>query len=81
MLVVFVCIGSACHLRGAYNIINQIQQVIEEKQLEGKVLVKPALCHGKCGDGVSVRIDEEDFSLSSNKDIRNFIEEVVMKKL
>lgn len=81
MLIVFVCMESTRHLKEAYNTINQLQQIIEEKQLEEKIEVKAALCPGQCGDGVSVRFDEEEFKLLSNKDVRNFVEEVVMEKL
>ena len=30
MIKISVCIGSACHLKGSYNVINGFQHVIEK---------------------------------------------------
>ena len=30
MMVINVCIGSACHLKGSYNIVSELQEMIEE---------------------------------------------------
>lgn len=40
LLSIFVCVGSACHLKGSNNIINRFQQIIEERQLGEKVVIK-----------------------------------------
>lgn len=81
MLSIFVCVGSACHLKGSYNIINQLQQIIEEKQLGEKVIVKAALCLGKCTDAVSARVDGGEVVSLSNENVRSFFEKNVIKKL
>ncbi|KNY25724.1 (2Fe-2S) ferredoxin domain-containing protein [Pseudobacteroides cellulosolvens] len=81
MLSITVCIGSACHIKGAYNIINQLQQIIEEKQLDEKVSIKPALCLGHCSNAVSVKIDGEEVVSLSADNVRDFFETVVIKRL
>lgn len=57
-----VCIGSSCHLRGSYDIINLMKSHIEENNLVDKVNVAAAFCLGKCGEGVSVKVDEQVIS-------------------
>ena len=54
---VFICVGSSCHLKGSYNIINAFQKLIEEHKLEDKVELKASFCLGHCTDGVSTKIN------------------------
>lgn len=49
-----VCIGSGCHIKGSYDIINQLKRYISLYQLTGEVEIKGAFCFGKCGNGVTV---------------------------
>lgn len=56
---IFVCVGSSCHLRGSYDIINLMKENLEENGLTDKVNLKAAFCLGKCTDGVSVKFNEE----------------------
>ena len=44
MVEVSVCIGSSCHLKGSYNVIQAFQQMIEENGLHDKVDFKATLC-------------------------------------
>lgn len=81
MLTIHVCIGSACHVKGAYNVINKLQDLIEERKLGEKVTVKAALCLGECTEAVSVRIDEEEVLQVTEKNIVGFFNEHVMSKL
>lgn len=57
-----VCIGSSCHLRGSYDIINLMKSHIEENNLDDKVNVAAAFCLGKCGEGVSIKVDDQIIS-------------------
>jgi NADH:ubiquinone oxidoreductase subunit E len=37
MVELTVCIGSACYLKGSYNVIQTFQQIIEEKSLHDRI--------------------------------------------
>jgi NADH:ubiquinone oxidoreductase subunit E len=78
---IYVCVGSACHIKGSYNIINELQQLIDEKKLGEEVTVKAALCLGKCTSAVSVRIDEEEVISVSSQSARSTFEKVFLEKL
>lgn len=54
-----VCIGSSCHLRGSYDIINFMKESIKDNSLDDKVNLAAAFCLGKCGNGVSIKVDEQ----------------------
>lgn len=59
MINVSVCIGSSCHLRGSYDIIQRLKEVIAEKGLGDRVNLGAAFCLGQCTHGCTMRIDEE----------------------
>lgn len=64
MRVINVCIGSACHLKGSYDVIQVFQSKIKEHNLEEQVELKAAFCLGQCTKAVSVKIDDEVISVS-----------------
>lgn len=81
MLTIHVCIGSSCHLKGSYNVINRLQGLVEEKMVGDEVTVKAALCLGQCADAVSVRIDNGGVFQVNEKNLSGFFEEHVVTKL
>ena len=53
-----VCVGSSCHVRGAYNIVQAIQQIMEERALHDKIDLKTTFCMKECHNvGVAVNVD------------------------
>ena len=44
MIIINVCIGSACHIKGSYNVINSLQQLTEEHGLTDEVDTRGASC-------------------------------------
>ena len=55
---VYVCIGSSCHLKGSYDIINVFKQQIAQQHLEDKVHLNASFCLGHCQNGVTIKIDD-----------------------
>jgi len=76
-----VCVGSACHIKGSYNVINSFQQIIEEYKLADKVELKAIFCLGHCTEGVSVKIDDSEVYSVSGATARKFFETEVIPKL
>ncbi|HAE62254.1 MAG TPA: hypothetical protein DCG38_07995 [Eubacteriaceae bacterium] len=60
MHTIKVCVGSACHLKGSYEVISIIQQTIKNQNLSHEIELRGSFCLGQCTDGVSVQIDEGD---------------------
>lgn len=81
MVTVNVCIGSACHLKGSYNVINRLQRIIKDKGLEDKVVVKAAFCLGECTKAVSVKVDDGPINSVNESNIDEFFESCVMGRL
>ncbi len=81
MINIYICVGSACHLKGSYNIINQMQDIINEKKLSEKVVIKAALCLGKCTNAVSVKVEDEEVISLSVGNVRDFFEKNIIPRL
>ena len=73
-----VCVGSSCHLRGAYEVFKEFQRLIAENQLEKQVELKACFCMGNCRDGVNVRLDEQIYSLITKDNANRFFIDVVI---
>ncbi|MCG8500234.1 MAG: (2Fe-2S) ferredoxin domain-containing protein [Firmicutes bacterium] len=81
MLTIHVCIGSACHLKGAYNVINGLQSIINEYNVGDQVTVNAAFCLGECAKGVCVKIDDGDVRSVNEENMRAFFDQAVMPKI
>jgi NADH:ubiquinone oxidoreductase subunit E len=77
---VTVCIGSACHVKGAAKIVDELQYLIAQKNCGDKVELAGAFCMGKCQTGVSVTVDDAYHSLKP-EDAKTFFEQQVVNKL
>ena len=80
-MVIQVCVGSACHLKGAYNVINTLQNLINEYSLQEKVTLKAAFCLGQCTSAVSVQIDDSQVISVADSGVEQFFNEFVLGRL
>ena len=80
-MVIQVCVGSACHLKGAYNVINTLQNLINEYNLQEKVTLKAAFCLGQCTSAVSVQIDDSRVISVADSGVEQFFNEFVLGRL
>ncbi len=79
MITISVCVGSACHLKGSYEVIKRLQRLIEENNVDNKVEIKGAFCIGRCTEAVSVTVNDEGaFSLNENN-VESFFHETIMR--
>jgi NADH:ubiquinone oxidoreductase subunit E len=59
-----VCIGSSCHLKGSYNVIQTFQQLIEEFALHDRIDFKSTFCMKMCRQyGVSVSLNQKVYNI------------------
>ncbi len=72
-MVIKVCIGSSCHLKGSREVVEMFQKLIEENHLEDEIKLVGKFCMGECQKGVNVSIDDQTISVNKNnaKDMFN----------
>lgn len=75
-----VCIGSSCHIKGSRTIVEELQGLIAAKNLSDKIQLSGAFCMGNCVNGVSVKIDDELFSVQPDT-VHAFFENEVMARV
>ncbi|MGE4213553.1 MAG: NAD(P)H-dependent oxidoreductase subunit E [Anaerotignaceae bacterium] len=75
-----VCIGSVCHLKGSYEIINKLEALLEENQMGDKVKIKAAFCLGDCVGAVCVKVGDDIYSVQPDT-VDNFFNTVVREKV
>ena len=59
MITVSVCLGSACHLKGANGVLEAFLALIEKHQAQASVHMAGSFCQGRCTEGVVVQIDDQ----------------------
>lgn len=62
-MVVTICIGSSCHLKGSRKIVEKFNELVKASQLEEKIDLNGSFCMGECMNGVCVRVDGQLFSV------------------
>ncbi|MBP2028506.1 NADH:ubiquinone oxidoreductase subunit E [Acetoanaerobium pronyense] len=76
-MIIQICIGSACHLKGSYEVISKFQSLIKERDLIDKIELKSSFCLGNCANAVSVKIGNNDVISISPSDVSNVIDRIV----
>ena len=81
-MVISVCVGSSCHLKGSYDVIELFKSALASNLLEDKVTLKATFCLGKCGvAGVSVKIDNEIVTGVTKENFNQIFNDYVLSKL
>jgi NADH:ubiquinone oxidoreductase subunit E len=58
IMVIKVCVGSSCHLKGSYDVIEQMKYILKKYDVEDLVDLQAAFCLGFCSQGVTVKVED-----------------------
>lgn len=79
MLVVQICVGSSCHLKGSQQIVELMQKAVEEYNLDGDVVLVGSFCIGKCNrEGVTVQINDDVHVGVTRDNFREFFQKNIL---
>lgn len=59
MVTISICIGSACHLKGAHGVLNAFAALLEKHQIQSSIDIEGSFCQGRCTEGVVIKINDE----------------------
>ncbi len=76
-MVLTICIGSSCHLKGSREIVHILGNLIKEHKLESKVELNGSFCIGECMKGVCVKFKNTLYSLTPEDAESFFTREVL----
>ena len=81
-MIVQVCVGSSCYLKGSEEVVRLFEKAVAEYDLEGEVILTGNFCVGKCNRvGVTVQIDDDIHVGVTKENFDGFFKENVLKKL
>lgn len=63
-MIITICIGSSCHLKGSKEVVHILETLIEKHQLKQRVHLNGSFCLGQCVHGVCVKFNETIHSLT-----------------
>ena len=60
MLIVQICVGSSCHLKGSQEIVELLENAVKEHHIEDDVVLSGSFCIGQCNRvGVTVQVNDD----------------------
>ncbi|MDD7214966.1 MAG: (2Fe-2S) ferredoxin domain-containing protein [Clostridia bacterium] len=79
MILIRVCVGSSCYLKGSSELVDMLNQKIEENGLQDKISLSGSFCMGKCNRvGVTIAVDEEVCVAITKENFNEFWNDKVM---
>ena len=81
-MLIQVCVGSSCHLKGSPEIVELLLKAVEEYHLEDAVTLAGSFCIGKCNRvGVTIQVDDDIHVGITKENFKEFLQEQVLNKL
>lgn len=80
-MIIQVCVGSSCHLKGSHEIVELMQNRLEEIASD-KVTLAGSFCTGKCNrEGVTISVDDEVYTGITKENFKEFFDDKILKVL
>ena len=81
-MIIQICVGSSCHIKGSQEIVELLQSAVAENHLENEVTLAGSFCIGKCNRiGVTVQVDDEVHTGVTREGFKEFFQQHVLAKL
>ncbi len=80
MMNIYVCIGSSCHLRGSYDVIQRLKELVAQKGWEEKVQLNASFCLGHCTSGCTIKIDDEIITGVNKDNVEAIVEKAMAER-
>ncbi len=80
-MIIQICVGSSCHLKGSPEIVELLKKAVEEYHLEDEVTLVGSFCVGKCNRvGVTLQVDDQVHVGVTRDNFKDFFKENVLSK-
>ena len=81
-MIIQVCVGSSCHLKGSHELVELLQKAVEEYHLEDEVTLAGSFCIGKCNRiGVTIQVDDDIHVGITKENFKEFFQENVLNNI
>ena len=81
-MIVQICVGSSCHLKGSEKLVEMFQSKIADCKLDNDITLAGSFCTGKCNrEGVTVTVDDVIYTGVTPENFNSFFEDRILKPL
>ena len=81
-MIIQICVGSSCHIKGSSEIVELIQAAVAEHGLDDEITLAGSFCIGKCNRmGVTVQVDDDIHTGITRENFKEFFKENVLDVL
>ena len=78
-MLIQICVGSSCHIKGSPEIVELFTKAIEEYNLQDDVTLAGSFCIGECNRlGVTVQVDDVVHTGINRDNFKDFFREKVL---
>ncbi len=78
-MIIQICVGSSCHIKGSPEIVELLQNAVAEYHLEDEITLAGSFCIGKCNRvGVTVQVDDDIHTGITKENFKEFFKENVL---
>ena len=82
MVIVQICVGSSCHLKGAPEIVAMLQKEVAQNQLEDEIVLAGSFCTGQCNRvGVTITVNDTVHTGITKENFRQFWNEQILSAI
>ncbi|MBD5132812.1 MAG: (2Fe-2S) ferredoxin domain-containing protein [Clostridiales bacterium] len=77
-MILSVCVGSSCHLKGSYDVIEAFKTLIEKYKVADKIELRACFCLNRCSSGVAVKAgDNYILDVNPTNTEEKFVNEII----
>lgn len=81
-MIIQICVGSSCHIKGSPEIVELLQNAVAEHGLDDEVTLAGSFCIGKCNRvGVTVQVDDDIHTGITKENFKEFFKENILDVL
>ncbi len=78
-MLIQICVGSSCHLKGSAEIAELLQKSVAEHNLENEITLAGSFCIGRCNRvGVTIQVEDEIHVGVTKENFKEFFKEKVL---
>ena len=78
-MIIQICVGSSCHIKGSPEIVELLQNAVEEHGLKDEITLAGSFCIGKCNRvGVTVQVDDDVHTGITKENFKEFFKDNVL---
>lgn len=79
MIEISVCVGSSCHIKGSYEVIKKLQELITQYSLDEQVVLNASFCLGHCAEGVAVKVGDQYVNSVNPQNVGSFFKTFILE--